>query len=386
MAQIHWLTIIFLHLHVISLFAQKTPIDVVLDKKERSVKSVDQIVSDYQLIPLILKEDLFISEISKVLVHGDNIYVMDSESNRLFQFDKRGRFLKTIGSLGENLNEYRDISDFDLDSKGNIYIASNRSWAIFKYNSKGEFVKKISTGTSAIKYFALLSDEVMLFTTNQFDDDFRNLLAINQDGKVITKMFPFGKGQMERSFAFTGGLRKSGKHLLYMEPASCKLLLIKRIQGKIYDEVGFRINLGKNMWNCDDPIDVQAFWKYAQKMHEAFSYVRNDVLLTDNHLFLGYYENLKMNNALYRIKDRQIAVLRELTPSLLKYAIHYNPVKGVYGDQFIFGVNEELWFYLKKEAEKIGFLPAIDDTFMKELPKISGDGNDPPYLLFVQFK
>jgi hypothetical protein len=72
--------------------------------------------------------------------NGD-IYVSDGYGNdRIVEFDKSGRFLRTWGKLGTGPGEFSQPHSIVLDSKDRVYVADRNNVRIQIFDSKGKFL------------------------------------------------------------------------------------------------------------------------------------------------------------------------------------------------------------------------------------------------------
>jgi hypothetical protein len=71
----------------------------------------------------------------------ENVYVVDTENNRIQIFDSQGNFLKTIGRYGEGPLEFKKPEDLCIDEKNNrIFIADTRNRRIQICSLDGRFI------------------------------------------------------------------------------------------------------------------------------------------------------------------------------------------------------------------------------------------------------
>lgn len=75
---------------------------------------------------------------SRVLVSDNYLLVWNNKQNPFKLFDRKGKFLTTIGSYGQGPNEYLNVYDACLDEKNNrIYILPWQSAQILAYDLQG---------------------------------------------------------------------------------------------------------------------------------------------------------------------------------------------------------------------------------------------------------
>lgn len=87
-------------------------------------------------------ENYFFYKVGNLSVDDDgNIYVRDGGNRRVLEYDKSGRYVRTIGRQGQGPGEYMYPSRIFLDDVGNPCVHDSRS--LVYYNRDGNFRKKI---------------------------------------------------------------------------------------------------------------------------------------------------------------------------------------------------------------------------------------------------
>ena len=69
-----------------------------------------------------------------------NVYVADSNNNRVQKFSSTGDFIRQWGSMGDGL--LRGPTDVALDPQGNVYVIDSRNRKVQKFSSTGAFLGK----------------------------------------------------------------------------------------------------------------------------------------------------------------------------------------------------------------------------------------------------
>ncbi|MBS1881806.1 MAG: DNRLRE domain-containing protein [Actinobacteria bacterium] len=69
-----------------------------------------------------------------------NLWVADSENNRLQEFNAKGEFLRAIGSKGSGNGQFASPQDVAIGGAGSLFVADTANNRIEKFNSSGEFV------------------------------------------------------------------------------------------------------------------------------------------------------------------------------------------------------------------------------------------------------
>jgi tripartite motif-containing protein 71 len=63
-----------------------------------------------------------------------NVYVADTNNNRIQKFDSNGRFLTTWGSKGSGNGQFDYPGDIAVDSSGNVYVDDINHDRVQKFN------------------------------------------------------------------------------------------------------------------------------------------------------------------------------------------------------------------------------------------------------------
>ncbi len=71
-----------------------------------------------------------------------NVYVVDSNNNRIQKFDSSGNYIAQWGSLGSSIGQLTLPSAIAIDCFDNIYVAEPGHNRVIKFNSNGEYINK----------------------------------------------------------------------------------------------------------------------------------------------------------------------------------------------------------------------------------------------------
>jgi len=99
-----------------------------------------------KIIPLETNVSCLIGMITKIEVIDDYILIMDNFiANSLYLFDREGRFIRKIGSMGQGPGEYVSISDFTIDRENKtVYLRDGRLGRIYQYDiASGKYIQSI---------------------------------------------------------------------------------------------------------------------------------------------------------------------------------------------------------------------------------------------------
>lgn len=125
-------------------FAQEKPIEIKIDleKMEMSDAGLNEFVESIEYIPLETTDECVIGD--RVMFDTDetHIIVRDQYCKTVYLFDRKGRFIRTIGRQGNGPEEYNEIGWMFLESDQIILSCVDR---VLFFGKDGKFIKKVST-------------------------------------------------------------------------------------------------------------------------------------------------------------------------------------------------------------------------------------------------
>jgi hypothetical protein len=134
------------------------------------VISLSAFVDKIDIIPLEFNNSCILGEIGKVMVCGNNIFVLESwRPSTVYRFDMQGNFLNGIGARGQGQGELVELRDFAVNEEEQlIYLQDNYRQSILSCTFDGEVkeVIKINQYADHIHYknglFYLFRDQPKL--------------------------------------------------------------------------------------------------------------------------------------------------------------------------------------------------------------------------------
>ncbi len=135
-----------------------------------------------EFIPLETTSQSLIGEIEKVMITSHYIFVLDkTKANKLFMFDRKGKFIRTVGKTGKGPNEYLVLTDFDID-ENSIYISSQRNNKMLRFDFDGNFRGHIKFSNYIGMQFKLLGNSD--FIVKNSDGSNKSAIFYNKNGKI----------------------------------------------------------------------------------------------------------------------------------------------------------------------------------------------------------
>ena len=138
--------------------------------------SIKDLFEKVEIIPLETKKESIIESSSglKHQVYKDRHYILSTKQNKLFVFERKGSFVKTIEKIGNGPGEYRMIYDFEISRfDGKLHLMAPYG-SILIYDSEGEkFIESFHLPDSirAVHQFKILNEDIYVFNSDSENSD-----------------------------------------------------------------------------------------------------------------------------------------------------------------------------------------------------------------------
>ena len=179
----------------------------------------------FDIIPLETREECLISDIKKMELHNDKIFISDRTNQTIFIFDTTGKFIKNIGKKGNGPGEYAYLGDFFLIGDS-IFIQDTYRKKYIIYDINKSSFSEIPYQTQ--HHETIPFGNKLYFISNYFESELGNynLFLFNlQTLKTEKKQLPFSPEKSNLSW----------RHLHYASKYEDKALLIYPVNDTIYE-------------------------------------------------------------------------------------------------------------------------------------------------------
>ncbi|MFT4202304.1 MAG: 6-bladed beta-propeller [Chitinophagaceae bacterium] len=197
---------------------------VYIDINDNSLP-ISQVIDSFWYIILESNDSITtpLSNIDKLLIVDNYIYILDVKYASVKVFDINGKYEHDIGALGVSKGLYTKISDIAYNKSHNtIFILCNLpKKRLLEYTINGRFIREIflKNGATAI---ALKSPNLFYYFLNNGGEgrykDY-NVLVTDSDNNVKDVFFNI-PWNIDARIGFTGGLYTCGDSLYYNPPLS----------------------------------------------------------------------------------------------------------------------------------------------------------------------
>lgn len=103
------------------------------------------VIDTIEYMPLETNERCLIGYITKIIPVGNTIVVVDNErANRVFLYDKDGKFIRQISSRGDSPESYVSLRDVAIDKQGGrVFILDAATMRLLMFSMDGNFIKSV---------------------------------------------------------------------------------------------------------------------------------------------------------------------------------------------------------------------------------------------------
>jgi len=202
---------------------------------------IKDLIKDIKIIRLETSKECTIQEYSKIITTENNIYILDRRNSVIYSFNKEGKYLEKLCTLGRGPQDYLELSDFivsqetivvldriekkiltydlnfnfieknkfigasyfEIDNYNNFYTYNEclREKAVSFINSEGEVIKSYLNQPKYCQYMSFDSEQPlnkfnnMILLTKWFD---YNVYSITKDSCSIRYTFDFGNNNYDK--------------------------------------------------------------------------------------------------------------------------------------------------------------------------------------------
>ena len=164
-------------------------LEIPVDIDQNSLMPLSEIAEEITAVELELTDESLISSdyIQNIIVSENEVFI--ARMDKIYIFNKEGKFIRTIGSSGQGPGEYTYIMDLALDEKNRrLFISSAPK--IISYDLNGKLLKEIRILSGSIPDINYINEELLILV-NKFSNDNNGiflhptLYRLNDDLRVV---------------------------------------------------------------------------------------------------------------------------------------------------------------------------------------------------------
>ena len=344
--------------------SENTSLKVVeVDVNSSDYRKGEAAFKHFDFVKLDTVSEALLSDVSKVLVGEDRIYVLPVMDPRVFIFDGEGKYIHSL-KKGQGPGEIRFVYDMDLHD-GNLYVYDNYR-TIRKYDKDGNFLEDVYTQDDYNLLMKVEKDQILLFDP-YFNARQEHLLTVVAKD---TTLHHFPKRKEMKSPFFLNMFYDEG---FISWPVSDTIYHYDAIKMQPFPEYVVRFQQ-PNIYDAmrNEEITPERFTEITEDDYHC-KWMNNPVVYGDQLFFSFKYDKLYYA----RYKEGKSSIYSTLIEGLPALKVG---ARGRTGNRMIYAYSMPA---LMEHKEELG---AIPEGKLRELYDQVTDEEDNPILVFAELE
>ncbi len=141
---------------------------IVIPKEVKDPVPASELIEDFYYVPLETTDESLFAYCTRIERYDGKLFVFDAHgTKKLFLFDEKGRFLKSLGEKGNAPFEFIRPSAFAIDrTKKEIVIYDNMKRKWMRFTMDGDYIGSLDVPFSTYCNFQILPDGEYVTATN----------------------------------------------------------------------------------------------------------------------------------------------------------------------------------------------------------------------------
>lgn len=239
--------------------------------KESVGVNFEELIAKVWYLPLEFTPESSVKSVTKLLVGKTVIVIWDRQSDAVLLFDKKGKFISKLGSLGKGQGEYLQIFDIAIDEiQKCVIIGDMEKRSMLYFDFKGYFLRNSTVKDLMKSGIAFTTyNQALIFNRGYYNFDGHYLGVFDQDSLTLkTALIPYRFTSL-RGADFLDNFCPFNDKLFYLAPFTNTIYEVdKDFDTRLVYNITFE-NMGSNPDFRD--IDAQKFnnikefYEYCQK-------------------------------------------------------------------------------------------------------------------------
>ena len=208
---------------------------------------ISEYASSIEYIPLETSDDCLIGDEFSLIVASQDIFVHEFSDQKIYRFDRNGKFLNSIGKKGQGPGEYVSIYSIYVDeSTRECFLLDTFSGNVLVYDYDGTYKRKIHVPVAPCRMTKIGNNYVMI--QYLLDVSTREMVLVAPDGKLL-KEYSRNDGKKYGFSIYIPFLFNSNDVLYYKNHLS---EYIYSIDEKLKRKKAYWIDLGKKQIKVEE--------------------------------------------------------------------------------------------------------------------------------------
>ena len=336
----------------------------------------EKLFSKIEIIPLETNEQSLIQRISKVIEYNSYLYILDSRQKAILIFDKTGKFISKIHTVGRAPSEYSLLYDIAINTYSKTLDALDPMGKIITYDLKGNYISSIYLPHPPMAYhlISILNEDSILLHTEPYITTDYTFRIFSRKADSITKQF--NKQQEFIAWNTKGPLQIYKDTLYYSQAIHNEVYQI--INDSLYHAYSW--NFGKYSYDINqmqlpdltDPTKQMKFYKevmYSSKIPYTFSFNGQN----DQYYYCSIFMREKMVHVFHNKMSKRDIVFSTMEGNIGMFPLSIDNEK-------IIGITDDDWMPLSSLIN-VKNVNISNQEILKELTD-----NSNPILIKYYFK
>lgn len=336
-------------------------------------------------VALETKKECIIGGIDKIVIHNDHIFILDKRRSKgVFEFNKKGKFIRQYGKIGKGPGEYSSIKTFVINKNKNELVIYN--WvkrALLTYNLNGEYINS-KTINFRFNNLAMYKDDYVMDIhniqnkklKNISDEFFFSLIKMSSDeGKIKSKYLK--QTQIMSNYLSSGNIAINEKELYYNKPYTGIIYKIQDNDVVPYIELEFEDkSIPERMFK--NYSNLKRFKEELNKKDYAYMFNIANYSFTKEVLFFSAFKGTENKNFLYSLKTKTLYPIVKNIDYASERLSCFGRLLGSHNEYLISSIDPS---FLDNENVVKSFKSEKVKEFIKTI-----SSNDNPILIFNRLK
>lgn len=305
--------------------------------------TLDKIASTIEYIPLETNDSLLLGTIEAFITNENIIVINESNKPGLYLFNKKGKFIRKIGQIGQGPGEYGNIGSISINENlKSIFINTDIKKNIIKFNYDGIYSDFIDLGSCVgfIYYDSTIYGHKPSISFRGNNNEASQLIVFDTIGNIINKFHPvdINKTEYIDMFIESPVFSVSDDRLYYFIPREDTVYHLTK-----NDCVPFyQLFLGKFSFDVNYQWDFEG---YSNARRENMIWVESTFITDSYIIFIANQKGQRRIIVYDKTKDR---IYNNLINNVDHLPISF--IKGIYRNRIVTSLSPfELLNYERKE-------------------------------------
>lgn len=271
----------------------------------------ENIVKNKRYIKLDPNERYLFGGADKVLFR-DNIYILDKRQKKMVVFDQGGNGVNILHRVGQGPEEYIQITDFSVDTKGNIFMVDGVSDKLMVYSSRGEFMssKKLPFEVDIIHCLENGKLLMGLSTWNAHPETKgKRLLIADRDLNIENTFLDFDEYYDDSYWISYYSFISNGSNIYYNKPIEDFVYTLS-IDGKL--DKAYYIDFGIDRIPFEWRKDIESHMDEIKEKHQC---LKNQTIITDKYIIGTLWDRTETKPFLVNREEHTVYLYGDIAES-----------------------------------------------------------------------